>query len=129
MVKLKIKNLRAGMTVAQDVKDLNGRVLLAADRRLTEKHLGILKKWGVDKVVVHETRTKAQAPVAEKRAASDELSLPPGIPPELISKSKKECSEWFRFNNLEHPAVKELYRLAVIYRIKTEGRIEDWDGL
>ncbi|MEQ8160098.1 MAG: hypothetical protein ABRQ33_02835, partial [Smithellaceae bacterium] len=44
---LNIKNLQAGMILAEDLADATGRLLIAKGTVLTEKHLKICKIWGV----------------------------------------------------------------------------------
>ncbi len=47
-----LENIRPGMVLAQDVHDCNGRFLLSKGLNLSEKHLRILKIWGVSELAV-----------------------------------------------------------------------------
>jgi hypothetical protein len=47
-----LKNLRPGMLVAEDVKDLNGNILIYKGVELEDKHEKILKSWGVSDVEI-----------------------------------------------------------------------------
>ena len=46
------------MVVAKEVKDINGRVILPPGQKLTEKHLKIFKKWGINQVHIKDKRLK-----------------------------------------------------------------------
>ncbi len=47
MAKINADYLQQGMVLNGDVHDLNGRLMLRAGTALTEKHLHILKTWGI----------------------------------------------------------------------------------
>lgn len=44
--------LRAGMEVAADVNNLNGVLMVARGTVLTERHLRILKMWGIESIEI-----------------------------------------------------------------------------
>ena len=44
---VKISHLKPDMVVRSDVKDRNGRLLVAAGTRLTANHIRIIKIWGI----------------------------------------------------------------------------------
>lgn len=52
MPKLKIEQLREGMVVEVDVRNMDDMLLLPAGCELAEKHIGILEAWGVTDVQV-----------------------------------------------------------------------------
>ena len=95
-------DIRAGMVLAADVKDRSGRVLLSADTEIAEKQIKILKMWGIT-----EADVKGVAP------AGGGASSPPGVDAEAFARAEAETSMLFAHTNAEHPAVKELFRLAV----------------
>ena len=56
------------MTLTADVISLHGQLLISAGRQLTERHISVLKAWGVDAVEVNttaETPSHAPEPVAQ----------------------------------------------------------------
>lgn len=116
MATIKLKSLRPGMVNAEDVKDINGRIILPKNQKLTDKHLKIFKKWGVNRVIVKDKREKEVT--KDKRISPNQFSFPSEIPQDLILKAEKACSELFRFNNIEHPVINECYRISIGYKIK-----------
>ena len=65
-----VADLEPGMVVAKDVKDQGGRIMLRAGNEISEKHLGILKKWGIHDVDVegHGEEERLRAPAYPKAA-------------------------------------------------------------
>lgn len=52
MAKIKVHELEAGMELAADVHDPNGRFLLGEGCELSEKHIMALQAWGVLSVAI-----------------------------------------------------------------------------
>lgn len=94
--------------LAGDAKDLNGRVLMKSRAKITEKHLKILKSWGV---------TEADVQKATKKDIEDAGSK--DLNPELLDKAKVEVTRFFSHADRSHPAVKELFNLCVIRKAKS----------
>ena len=115
MVKLGVKNIRAGMVVGEDTKDLNGRMLLKKNQILTDKHIQILKKWGVPKVSIIEPRIVPTSVSENKRNETGRYFLHQGIPDEIFSEAKKHCLNLYRLNDKNDPLVSELYNLSIYY--------------
>jgi len=95
-------DIRAGMVLAADVKDRSGRVLLSADTEITEKQIRILKMWGITEADVNG--------VAPAVGGAGPL---PGADADALARAEEETGMLFAHANAEHPAVKELMRLAV----------------
>ena len=66
-----IDDLEPGMVLSKDIKDRTGRTLLKADMALQEKHLKILKTWGISAVEIQGEDT--QTDLAEIIAHHPEL--------------------------------------------------------
>ena len=97
-----IDKLTPGMKLAAPVKDRGGRVILASGQELTEKHLKILRMWGITQADVFGSEAQsAEGPEATK-AESD-----------LLAEAEQHVEELFHHAGNEHPAVQELRRLAV----------------
>jgi len=47
MPHISIKDVEAGMELSEDVTDRSGRVLMRAGATLSEKHIKVMKTWGV----------------------------------------------------------------------------------
>lgn len=110
---INISDIRAGMILAGDVKDRNGRVLLAAGQEISDKHLKIFKMWGV-------TDADIQGVVQEDMAAQDMASVDPAV----YQEAEQATAELFRHADTTHPGMKELARLSTLRRTRqsVEGR-------
>jgi hypothetical protein len=82
------------MVIARDVVDRAGRLLVPAGTSLAEKHLRLLKTWGIDAVWV-----EGSAPA-------------PRPAPELPPEEQERLRARFRHADLSHPLVSELLAQA-----------------
>jgi hypothetical protein len=103
--KIKIESVREGMVLAREAKDQNGRVLLEAGQALTEKHIRVLKAWGVMDISIREEADQAKKPLGERPPAP--------VDPKLLEQYQTELKDFFRFNDLRHPAVQELFQICL----------------
>lgn len=105
MAKMVLDKLEPGMVLAADVHDRAGRMLLGAGGELTAKHLVIFRTWGVEEVEI---------------AGFDDLPGGEGESGEISSESTAAAEAalvpLFSTANREHPALVELFRLAVLRR-------------
>lgn len=90
-----------GMVLAGDVKDRNGRILLSAGSEITEKHLRIFKMWGILSVQIQGSEKEDLSPKATVE-----------IDPIRLQRVEQSVKELFRHNDLNHPFIKELFRLV-----------------
>jgi hypothetical protein len=102
-----LDNLEIGMVLASDVLDRNGRMLLGAGAELNQKHLTIFRTWGV-----------AEADIAGIDYAESESPLPAEITPEALAAAEEVLQPHFVHCGLEHPALRELLRLAAIRKVQ-----------
>ena len=112
MKSLKIKSLREGMVTATEVKDRMGRTLLTSGQTITEQNLKTLKAWGVTDVNIEDSRKpkKVSPEVGERR----EVKASPAI--------VKEQDALFKYADLRHPAIAELYNVCLARKI--QARLE-----
>lgn len=101
-----LDNLEIGMVLASDVLDRNGRMLLGAGAELNQKHLTIFRTWGV-----------AEADIAGIDYVDNELPLPAEIDPVALVAAEEALLPHFRHSGTEHPALRELLRLAAIRKV------------
>ena len=104
--------LQSGMVLADDVRDINGRLLLARGERIQTQHVRILKTWGITEVCI------AGEPQLEDHAALSAES-------EELKKAKAATDFVFHHIDIDHPAIKRLYDLCVVYRCRHNGRVTD----
>jgi hypothetical protein len=106
MSKVSLDNLAPGMVLASNVHDKSGRLLLGEGSELEAKHLFIFRTWGV-----------LEADIAGMDDSDSEV-VPNDITPEEFEKVKKTLLPLYSHADIEHPAISELLRLAVIRKVK-----------
>ncbi len=111
MALVHIDNLKAGMLLAADVHDRNGRLLLGADADLTDKHIYIFRTWGV-----------LEADIAGVEEDNNARPFIDSIDPELRAAAEAEIKSLFRHNDLDHPAIIELMRISVLRKVHHGAR-------
>lgn len=111
---LSIKNLQAGMVLADDLTDRMGKLLMTKGTVLTEKNLKICKMWGVIEAQI-------------EGVSSDDVnsSVLDDYDPAAIAGFSESVRERFCHNDMDHPVIRELVRLCVLRA--AEGRNSDAD--
>lgn len=98
-----ITQIEEGMVLAEDVKDINSRLLISKGERITAENFRILKIWGIPEVKIE----------GERSAAKKKSSIP-GT--KITPRQKEEIRKIFSYVDLKHPAIREIYRLSIKYR-------------
>ena len=106
MSMVSLDNLLPGMVLAADVQDKSGRLLLGGGVELEAKHLFVFRTWGI-----------VEADIAGMDHADIEV-VPDDITPEEFENAKKTLLPLYSHADIEHPAISELLRLAVIRKVK-----------
>lgn len=104
---INVAELKPEMVLAEDLRNLDGRFVLAKGTKLTPKHLRILKMWGVIEANIERISRKD---VEENTIAQ--------LDPAVIEEVKNLTGERFQHADLEHPPVRELYRLCCLRKAK-----------
>ncbi len=100
-----LENLKENMTLSNEVTDVKGRLLLRKGQTIEKNHIRILKMWGVTEVnIVGEVKNEERYDTTADK--------------ELVNKIKKSTEQRFKFSDLNHPAMNELFRISVNFRIK-----------
>ena len=102
MKNVKLDEIRSGMVLARDVKGRFGRGLLLAGNVVTEKHLKIFKSWGVTEIIVEKNQESSE----------ERLEKPPEAPAHY-NRIERRMKGLFKFNDFKHPAVRELFQIAL----------------
>jgi HD-like signal output (HDOD) protein len=105
MGKIHINKLKPGMVLDEEVRDISGRLLLNKGKNIQPAHIRIFKIWGVTEVDIRGNNGS--------KIASDV-----NVDPEKIEKIRENTHNLFRHADLEHPALKEIFRIAVQFRSK-----------
>lgn len=96
------------MVLASHAKDPNGRLLLPAGEKITDKHIRTFMAWGIPEVDIEDNKNEAGTgkPAVGKAET---------FPRELM----EEVDELFRYSNGKHPAIKELVDLCKLRKMKS----------
>ncbi|NIV97968.1 HDOD domain-containing protein [Candidatus Saccharibacteria bacterium] len=100
-----INKIKPGMVVADEVRDFHGRLLLAKGKTIQPDHFRVFKIWGVTEVNVLSKN-------------DDKKETRPDFDPEQYEKIREMTQQVFRYNDLEHPAIQEIFRLSIWFRDK-----------
>jgi len=100
-----IDDLQAGMVLAQPALNDKRQVLLGAGIKVTDKHISVLRNFNVMEVTV-EGEAPPEAP----------------IDPNLLAKIEDLMRPAFTRANLKHPMMQELYRQALMARVRRAAR-------
>jgi len=100
---LQTHKLKPGLVLAEEVRDINGRLLLGKGKRIDESHIRIFKIWGIAEVHVYGAIGLKDKPESF-------------VNPELIEKTEDKIKPIFAHVDLDHPAIKEIFRLSIEYR-------------
>jgi HD-like signal output (HDOD) protein len=104
---IRTDKLKPGQILAAEVRDSNGRLLLAGGREIQPEHIRVFKIWGVCEVLIHDNP-----------CTDDETD--PVANPEMLAQILANVQTLFRFADLEHPAIRELFDLAVAFRTEVQ---------
>jgi HD-like signal output (HDOD) protein len=105
---VKVDKLKADMLLGDDVRDVNTRLLVKKGQRIDARHIKILKMWGITEVLV-------------KGEAEEEGPNDAAADPQRLDKAKAITAQVFTHVDLKHPAIKEIFRLAVTFRSRGKG--------
>ncbi|MCG8616842.1 MAG: HDOD domain-containing protein [Desulfobacterales bacterium] len=104
-MKISPNQIEEGMIFARDVFDINYRLLIPQGEKVQPHHIRILKIWGVQEVEI----------VGTEQALRDMRSE---ISRDAVEEARKAVGHIFQYVDIEHPAIKEIYRLSVWHRSK-----------
>ena len=110
MPRVKIEQLREGMTVAEDVKNIDNMLLIPEGASLTERQIDILQAWGIAEVDV-----KAEEGVPGSSDPLAELS------PEVLARLTAEVRAVFRDLDETDPAAMEIFKVMLQRRARKHG--------
>ena len=108
MRRIPISKIVAGLTVAREVLDASGNVLLAEGAILTEQHRNLLLRRGIENIAVMDMDEE----MAEGAPATDAPSLKQVVARENVEERLAEVEQIFAAVK-DEPLMRELYRLAL----------------
>ncbi|MBR9982831.1 MAG: hypothetical protein KFF50_17495, partial [Desulfatitalea sp.] len=92
--------LKDGVTLGEDVRDINGRLLLTKGKSIDVDQIRLLKIWGVPEVQIQETY---QAVVSEN--CEREI--------QKLIKIEQTVETVFQNLDTHHPAIHRIYKAAI----------------
>ncbi len=107
MALLDIDSLTPGMKVGKDVIEASGQVLLRTGTEISEKHVRVLRSWGIQQVEIEGPKPPDAEDTLLSRAT-----------PEMLDRAQAAINERFRHTDPAHPAITELMRLAVVAELR-----------
>lgn len=105
MALVRVEKLVHGSILSEDVLDSNSRLLLAKGQAIEDKHIRLMKMWGIFEVEVDGQD-------------ADEADEPVAVDSEKGQLVGRQLRQVFQAVDLEHPAVKEVLRVCIQYRLK-----------
>jgi hypothetical protein len=103
VVRLKSEELKPGMIVARDVKNLDGMLLMPSGCELSERQIDVLQAWGV---------TELEIEASEEQAKShDPLSK---LPPEVAAKITADLRARYWMPDEFGPVPAEIFKLMLL---------------
>ena len=105
MIAVPTDKVITGQVLAEEVRDRNGRLLLSKGHKIEANHIRVFKIWGISQVNLMATDHHDDTP-------------DPSLDSAKIEQTKKSVKTLFCHVDLEHPAIKEIYRIAVQFRCK-----------
>ncbi len=103
---LNINDLKEGMTLAADVKNKHGNIMIKQGMCLSEKHIMLLKAWGVPEAEVEG--------VDRNELDRQEMKT---VSPEVIEAIEKELNEFFPPMD-GNEIMSEIYRIVKKLKVK-----------
>jgi HD-like signal output (HDOD) protein len=100
-----INKLKPGMVLDEEVRDINGRLLLKKDKQIQTAHIRIFKIWGITELNIRGNNSSKDVSASS-------------VDPEQIEKIKESTLDLFRHVDLDHPANKEIFRISILFRSK-----------
>lgn len=104
--------LVAGMQLAEDVHDAQGRLLMPRGTELTDRHLRAFQLWGIFGVRI-------------RGEEAEDTGSRPAISATILAEAEAQVRHRLRHNQLDHPLIAELLASATLRlarRLQTEAR-------
>jgi len=100
-----INNLKPGIVLDEEVRNINGRLLLQKNKQIQPAHIRIFKIWGITEVNIRGSNSSKEVSASS-------------VDPQQIEKIRESTLDLFRHVDLDHPAIKEIFRISILFRSK-----------
>ncbi len=100
-MRVSLDEITAGMTLASDLQEPGGRLLLPASTVLTDRHLRYFQMWGIQEADIEGEPARPDPDHAE---AAD---------PVLVAEAEARIASLFRHTDTSHPVVSQVLHHCV----------------
>jgi hypothetical protein len=107
MALISTEEIKAGMVLEKDVKNSHGQILIRSGSELTERHLTLIRSWGVTEAAVK----------GNLNARLDLLEMQ-DIKPEAYARAEAALLPRFQCAGLSDPVMGELFRYCAARKAK-----------
>jgi hypothetical protein len=108
---INIGDVQTEMVLSEDVKNINGQLLIPKGIKISDKHLTLLQAWGITEV---EIEGVSREDVATQTAAQ--------IDPLILAEAEACTKDLFRHAHIDHPAVRELFEQCVLRTARNKSK-------
>jgi HD-like signal output (HDOD) protein len=98
-----VDNLKEGLVLCEDVRDVSSRLLLSKGMQLKPEHQRIFKIWGITEIMVEGDQANEDLPDID-------------VDPEVVKRVTTLLEQQYQNVNRDHPAMKELFWLSIEHR-------------
>ncbi|SDU09388.1 hypothetical protein SAMN05444156_1919 [Verrucomicrobium sp. GAS474] len=105
MALISTEEVQVGMTLEKDVKNSHGQVLIRSGMELKERHLTLIRSWGVTEVVVR----------GEEKPKGEAID----VSPEAYAWAENSLKLRFSKAPLNDPVMQEIFRQSVMRKART----------
>lgn len=113
---ISVDKVKQGMVLAEDVRDSTSRLLLPQGGELQTQHIRMFKMWGIGEVHIVDDNGNESGVGSEKD-------------PAVLEKTASELKQLFKFNDLSHSLVKELFSFSVLHRTKENVQVDNYSAI
>jgi hypothetical protein len=103
MQKIKLDDLKEGMVVGADVKNMDDMLLLPAGCTLSERYINLLQTWGIPEIQIEQSE--------ETEVSKDPIQL---LPPDVAARLTEETRKRFLKFDDQNPIMRDI--LTVVLR-------------
>jgi HD-like signal output (HDOD) protein len=114
MILVSTDKLKTGQILAEEVRDINGRLLLSKGHTIAANHIRILKIWGISEVFLEGGVSQDDKPDLQ-------------LDPMAIEQTQKRLKMIFSHTDMEDPAIKKIFEIALRFRCEHNIPVENHD--
>lgn len=105
MRRVLVERLESGMVLAAPVTNEMDQLLFPAEFVLTDKHIQLLRSWGIGSVDV-------------QMAGDDEQDAMASIDPKIIEEAERSLKEIFHWAPLDNPTIEKLFKTCMMRKAR-----------